>query len=159
MDQRIGRARGNRGFGEAGQDQLQLAGIGDDVADGEDAGLAGRGGRGIDGDLVVLEEQDRTLWNRPQIDEALTLVAEALAGAPGPFALEAAIAAEHCKAARAEDTNWSQIVELSTKALPSEAVQAFLEWREFLQQRGIELTGEQQTKTKAALEFFTRPAA
>lgn len=53
----------------------------------------------------------------------------------------------------------SQIVELSTKALPSEAVQAFLEWRDFLQQRGIELTGEQQTKTKAALEFFTRPAA
>jgi RNA polymerase sigma-70 factor (ECF subfamily) len=65
-----------------------------------------------DGDLVVLEEQDRTLWNRPQIDEALSLVTEALAGEPGPFALEAAIAAEHCKAARAEDTNWSQIVKL-----------------------------------------------
>ena len=65
-----------------------------------------------DGNLVVLEEQDRTLWNRPQIDEALSLVAEALAGEPGPFALEAAIAAEHCKAARAENTNWSQIVKL-----------------------------------------------
>jgi len=68
--------------------------------------------RDEDGNLVVLEEQDRTLWNRPQIDEALSLVEEALRGGPGPFALEAAIAAEHCKAARAEDTNWSQIVRL-----------------------------------------------
>jgi RNA polymerase sigma-70 factor, ECF subfamily len=65
-----------------------------------------------DGDLVVLEEQDRTLWNKPQIAEALSLVTEALAGEPGPFALEAAIAAEHCKANRAEDTNWPQIVRL-----------------------------------------------
>jgi RNA polymerase sigma-70 factor (ECF subfamily) len=65
-----------------------------------------------DGNLVVLEEQDRTLWNRPQIEEALSLVHETLAGEPGPFALEAAIAAEHCKAARAEDTNWPQIVNL-----------------------------------------------
>lgn len=65
-----------------------------------------------DNNLVVLEEQDRTLWNRPQIDEALALVDEALRGAPGPFALEAAIAAEHCKARRAEDTDWPQIVAL-----------------------------------------------
>ncbi|HEU0252496.1 MAG TPA: hypothetical protein VFR12_05645, partial [Pyrinomonadaceae bacterium] len=65
-----------------------------------------------DGDLVVLEEQDRTLWNRQQINEALALVEEALRGQPGPFALEAAIAVEHCKAARAEDTDWSQIVSL-----------------------------------------------
>lgn len=65
-----------------------------------------------DNDLVVLEEQDRTLWNRPQINEALALVEEALRGEPGPFALEAAIATEHCKAARAEDTNWAQIVTL-----------------------------------------------
>src|ERR1041384_343115 len=68
--------------------------------------------RDEDGNLVVLEEQDRTLWNRPQIDEALSFVEEALRGEPGPFALEAAIAAEHCKAARAEDTNWPQIVRL-----------------------------------------------
>ena len=65
-----------------------------------------------DGNLVVLEEQDRTLWNRPQIDEALPLVDEALRSDPGPFALEAAIGAEHCKAARAGDTNWAQIVKL-----------------------------------------------
>ena len=65
-----------------------------------------------DGDLVVLEEQDRTLWNRPQINEALALVEEALRDQPGPFALEAAIAAEHCKALHAKETDWAQIVSL-----------------------------------------------
>src|SRR5687767_12007815 len=65
-----------------------------------------------EGNLVVLEEQDRRRWNRPQIDEALSLVNEALSGTPGPFALEAAISAEHCKAARSADTNWSRIVSL-----------------------------------------------
>src|SRR5258707_1725543 len=53
------------------------------------------------GDLVVLEEQDRSLWNQSQIIEALSLVAEALVERPGPLALKPAIAAEHCKAARA----------------------------------------------------------
>lgn len=64
------------------------------------------------GDLVVLEEQDRSRWNRPQIDEALSLVKEALSGTPGPYALEAAIAAEHCKAARSADTDWPGIARL-----------------------------------------------
>ena len=64
------------------------------------------------GDLVVLEKQDRRRWNHEQIAEALPLVQEALLGEPGPFALEAAIAAEHCRAAQAEDTNWPQIVRL-----------------------------------------------
>jgi RNA polymerase sigma-70 factor (ECF subfamily) len=64
------------------------------------------------GDLVVLEEQDRSRWNRAQIDEALSLIDAALNGAAGPFALEAAIAAEHCKAARAENTDWPRIVRL-----------------------------------------------
>ena len=54
------------------------------------------------GDLVVLEEQDRSLWNRAQIEEALPLVAEAMQTEIGPFTLQAAIAAEHCKAPRAE---------------------------------------------------------
>jgi len=65
-----------------------------------------------EGDLVVLEEQDRRRWNRAQIDEALSLVDEALSGTPGPFAFEAAIAAEHCKAARADATDWRRIVSL-----------------------------------------------
>jgi len=64
------------------------------------------------GDLIVLEEQDRARWNRQQIAEALPLVEKALRDGPGPFAVEAAIAALHCEAARAEDTDWPQIVRL-----------------------------------------------
>jgi RNA polymerase sigma-70 factor (ECF subfamily) len=64
------------------------------------------------GNLIALEDQDRNRWNRQQIEEALPLVEEALRGGPGPFAVEAAIAALHCEAARAEDTDWSQIVRL-----------------------------------------------
>jgi RNA polymerase sigma-70 factor (ECF subfamily) len=64
------------------------------------------------GDLVVLEGQDRRRWDHRQIAEALPLVEEALRGGPGPFALQAAIAAVHCQAARAEDTDWPQIVRL-----------------------------------------------
>ena len=64
------------------------------------------------GDLVVLEEQDRSLWNRGQISEALPLVTDGLRGGPGVFAVQAAIAAVHCRAARAEDTDWAQIVNL-----------------------------------------------
>jgi RNA polymerase sigma-70 factor (ECF subfamily) len=64
------------------------------------------------GDLVLLEEQDRRRWNHVQIAEALPLVDEALRGGAGPFALQGAIAALHCQATRAEDTDWPQIVRL-----------------------------------------------
>ncbi|MCU1284180.1 MAG: putative polymerase, sigma-24 subunit, subfamily [Acidobacteriales bacterium] len=64
------------------------------------------------GDIVVLEDQDRSLWNREQIKAAIPLVSEALARGRGPYALQAAISAEHCKAARAEDTDWRKIVQL-----------------------------------------------
>ena len=64
------------------------------------------------GDLVVLEEQDRNKWNRAQIAEALPLVRESLRRLPGPFALQAAIAAEHCRAATPEATDWRRIVQL-----------------------------------------------
>ena len=64
------------------------------------------------GDLVVLEEQDRTRWIHEQISEALPLVGESMRREPGPYALQAAIAAEHCKAASAEETDWPQIVRL-----------------------------------------------
>lgn len=77
------------------------------------------------GDLVVLEEQDRSRWNKAQIAEALTLVDEALSNSPGPFTLEAAIAAEHCKAARADNTDWPRIVnlyDLLQQLLPSPVV-------------------------------------
>jgi RNA polymerase sigma-70 factor (ECF subfamily) len=62
------------------------------------------------GDLVLLDRQDRTLWDRRQIREALELIPEALGGEPGPFGIQAAIAAVHCRAERAEDTDWSEIL-------------------------------------------------
>jgi len=72
-----------------------------------------RGARSDDnGNLIALEEQNRSRWNRRQISEALPLVEEALRGGPGPFAVEAAISALHCEAAKAEDTDWPQIVRL-----------------------------------------------
>ena len=64
------------------------------------------------GDLIVLEEQDRRRWHQEQIAEALPLVQESLRLAPGPYALQAAIAAEHCRAASPEQTNWTRIVQL-----------------------------------------------
>ncbi|MCU1340204.1 MAG: putative polymerase, sigma-24 subunit, subfamily [Bryobacterales bacterium] len=72
-----------------------------------------RGARSDDcGNLIALEDQDRNLWNRQHISEALLLVEEALRGGPGPFVVEAAIAALHCQAAMAEDTDWPQILSL-----------------------------------------------
>jgi RNA polymerase sigma-70 factor, ECF subfamily len=64
------------------------------------------------GDLVTLEEQDRRLWDHQQIAEALPLVDESFRGGPGPYAVQAAIAALHCQAARAEETDWAQIAQL-----------------------------------------------
>jgi RNA polymerase sigma-70 factor, ECF subfamily len=77
------------------------------------------------GDLVILEEQDRSRWDRAQIAEALPLVAEGFRGGPGPFALQAAIAAQHCQAARAGDTDWPRILrlyDLLERAQPSPIV-------------------------------------
>jgi RNA polymerase sigma-70 factor (ECF subfamily) len=64
------------------------------------------------GEIVVLEEQDRSRWKREQIREAMPLVEAAMRGTPGPLALQAAIVAVHCRAARAEDTDWREIVRL-----------------------------------------------
>ncbi len=65
-----------------------------------------------DGDLVILDEQDRSRWDHEQIAEALPMVDEAIQRGAGPFAVQAAIAALHCRAARAEDTDWPQILQL-----------------------------------------------
>jgi RNA polymerase sigma-70 factor, ECF subfamily len=65
-----------------------------------------------DGNLVILDEQDRERWDKKQIAEAIPLVEEALRADIGPYALQAAIAAVHCQAARPEDTDWAQIVKL-----------------------------------------------
>lgn len=65
------------------------------------------------GELIVLEEQDRSLWNRAQIQEGAALVERALSSRRfGPYSLQAAIAAVHCEAARPADTDWNEIVYL-----------------------------------------------
>jgi RNA polymerase sigma-70 factor (ECF subfamily) len=66
-----------------------------------------------DGDLVLLSDQDRSLWNRGQIVEGLALIERALASRRfGPFTLQAAIAAVHAEAKTAAATDWAQIVGL-----------------------------------------------
>ena len=68
---------------------------------------------GPGGELIVLEEQDRTRWRRDQIDEGAALVERALhMRRAGPYQVQAAIAALHCQAARAEETDWPQIAAL-----------------------------------------------
>lgn len=63
-----------------------------------------------DKEIVLLEHQDRSLWKREMIDEALVLVEKALRHrAPGPYQVQAAIAAIHSRAARAADTDWQEI--------------------------------------------------
>ncbi len=64
------------------------------------------------GDLVILEDQDRSRWDHGQIAEALPLVDEAFRSELGPYAVQAAIAAQHCRAASTQDTDWAQIVRL-----------------------------------------------
>jgi RNA polymerase sigma-70 factor (ECF subfamily) len=65
------------------------------------------------GELVTLEEQDRSLWDKREIAEGQTLLERALRmGRPGPYQIQAAISAVHAQAARPEDTDWPQIVAL-----------------------------------------------
>jgi RNA polymerase sigma-70 factor, ECF subfamily len=66
-----------------------------------------------DGELVLMDEQNRSLWNRGQIDEGAALVGRALASRRiGPYTLQAAIAALHAEAPSASQTDWAQIVGL-----------------------------------------------
>jgi RNA polymerase sigma-70 factor, ECF subfamily len=72
-----------------------------------------RAARSLDGDVVLLDAQDRTLWDRALIAEGIALVERALgAGPPGPYAVQAAIAAVHAEAVTADRTDWAQIVGL-----------------------------------------------
>ncbi|RUT02236.1 RNA polymerase subunit sigma-24 [Dulcicalothrix desertica PCC 7102] len=64
------------------------------------------------GDIILLEDQNRQRWNQQQIADSLPLVEEALRSKPSAFAIQAAIAALHCQAPRAEETDWLQIVHL-----------------------------------------------
>jgi RNA polymerase sigma-70 factor (ECF subfamily) len=78
------------------------------------------------GDLVTLEEQDRTLWDTVEIDEGVELLKTAFRrGRPGPYQLQAAIVACHATAADAADTDWEQVAELYERLverLPSPVV-------------------------------------
>ena len=68
---------------------------------------------GPDGALIPLAEQDRSRWSARAIAEGVALITETLARAPiGPYQLQAAIAAVHAEATRAEDTDWGQILGL-----------------------------------------------
>jgi RNA polymerase sigma-70 factor (ECF subfamily) len=65
------------------------------------------------GDLILLEDQDRSRWDHQQIAEGLALAVEAMGGAAaGPYAIQAAIAAEHARAIRPDDTDWARIAQL-----------------------------------------------
>ncbi len=80
-----------------------------------------------EGDLVLLEDQDRTIWNREMIREAQDSLARALAsGEVGSYTIQAAISAVHAEAPSAFETNWSQIVEwydMLMHAAPSSVVE------------------------------------
>lgn len=70
------------------------------------------------GDLVPLEEQDRSLWNRAAIDEGRRILEDTLRrGRPGPYQLQAAIAAVHAEAPTAAQTDWHQISALYSELL------------------------------------------
>ena len=68
---------------------------------------------GAEGELIPLAEQDRALWDRQQIAEGVALLSVTLPkGSVGPYQLQAAVSAVHDEAARAEDTDWPQILAL-----------------------------------------------
>ncbi|HEX4416139.1 MAG TPA: RNA polymerase sigma factor, partial [Lacipirellulaceae bacterium] len=79
------------------------------------------------GEIILLDDQDRSLWNRQQIAEGKSLVERALASAEiGPYVIQAAIVAVHASAENAEATDWSQIVslyDLLARVIPSPVVE------------------------------------
>jgi RNA polymerase sigma-70 factor (ECF subfamily) len=79
------------------------------------------------GDLILLEDQDRSLWNQNQITEGVSLVQRALSmGKVGPYTIQAAIAAAHAQAPSSATTDWTQIValyDLLLQAHPSPVVE------------------------------------
>jgi RNA polymerase sigma-70 factor (ECF subfamily) len=81
-----------------------------------------RAARSADGEVVLLGAQDRSLWDRTLIAEGVALVERALgARQPGPYAVQAAIAAVHAEAATADQTDWPQIVGLYDVLLRDDA--------------------------------------
>ena len=124
----------NEGYASSSGPQLQRSDLANEAIrltravhrllphDGEVAGLLAlmlltdarrRARTGPDGELVPLTEQDRTVWDRTAIEEGVRLVTATLSrGSVGVYQLQAAIAAVHDEAPRAEDTDWPQILAL-----------------------------------------------
>ena len=124
----------NEGYASSSGDSLQRVDLSSEAIrlsrsvqrllpdDGEVAGLLAlmlltdarrRARTGPEGEIIPLDEQDRTLWDREAIDEGVALVSGAISrGAVGAYQLQAAIAACHDEAARPEDTDWPQILAL-----------------------------------------------
>jgi len=124
----------NEGYASSSGDELQRTDLSNEAIrlarmlrallpnDGEVAGLlalmlltdARRTARtGSAGELIPLDEQDRSLWNRALIAEGVALASQAMSsGTVGAYAIQAAIAALHDEASRAEDTDWPQILAL-----------------------------------------------
>lgn len=124
----------NEGYAASGGDSLQRVDLSTEAIrlsravqrllpdDGEAAGLLAlmlltdarrRARTGPDGELIPLDEQDRTLWDREAIEEGVALVSQALSrGAVGAYQLQAAIAACHDEAAHVDATDWPQILAL-----------------------------------------------
>lgn len=117
------------------------------------------------GDLVLLEEQERTLWNQEEIAEGLNILERALAmKTPGPYQTQAAISALHAQARRPEETDWAQIAALYAllhEMMPSPVVElnravavAMAEGSE----RGLDLL-DHLAKTGALNEYYLFHAA
>jgi len=124
----------NEGYAASGGDSLQRVDLSSEAIrlsravhallpdDGEAAGLLAlmlltdarrRARTSLDGEIIPLDEQDRALWDREAIEEGVALVSQALSrGAVGAYQLQAAIAACHDEAARADATDWPQILAL-----------------------------------------------
>jgi RNA polymerase sigma factor (sigma-70 family) len=124
----------NEGYAASGGENLQRVDLSSEAIrlsravqrllpdDGEAAGLLAlmlltdarrRARSGADGELIPLDEQDRTLWDREAIQEGVALVSRALSrGAVGAYQIQAAIAACHDEAAHATETDWPQILAL-----------------------------------------------
>jgi RNA polymerase sigma-70 factor, ECF subfamily len=118
-----------------------------------------------EGDLILLDEQDRTLWHSEQIREGTALTESALrAGSTGPYALQASIAALHANAKTARDTDWPQIAALYSALLeahPSPVVEvnrAVAVAMARSPEDGLALLDELETRAELS-EFHLLPAA
>lgn len=120
---------------------------------------------GADRELILLEEQDRALWHIEEIREGTALLESALrAGAAGPYALQASIAALHANARTSADTDWPQIVGLYSALLklhPSPVIEVNRAVAVSLARsldEGLELLDELAVRTELA-DFHLLPAA